>query len=128
MPDEPEPSEHLTTRQDDGGSVRRDELSDIARESISEIMSSAEPFVKSFTEDKEKDRELERDRIASEERKDVRRLWLLGAVTLALFVIVCGLIFFKDDTEAGLSVVTHVGAVAAGLLAGLGWNRAQQNR
>jgi hypothetical protein len=69
--------------------------------------------VKSFTEDKEKDRELERDRIASEERKDVRRLWLLGAVTLALFVIVCGLIFFKDNTEAGLSVVTHVGAVAA---------------
>ena len=28
-------------------------------------------------------------------------------------MIVCGLIFFKDNTEAGLSVVTHVGAVAA---------------
>ena len=34
--------------------------------------------MKSFTEDKEKDRGLERDRIASEERKDVRHLWLLG--------------------------------------------------
>ena len=83
--------------------------------------------MKSFTEDKEKDRELERDRIASEERKDVRRLWLLGAVTLALFVIVCGNLLQRQ--HRGRPVGRHTrGGRRRGPLAGLGWNRAQQNR
>ncbi|NOY48410.1 MAG: hypothetical protein GXO84_09515 [Chlorobi bacterium] len=49
------------------------------------------------------------------------KYWLIAFITAAIIGISVGLIFGKDDTVSGMAILTHVGAVIVGIIAGSGW-------
>ncbi len=49
----------------------------------------------------------------------------LALVSVAVLALSAGIIFVQDQLGAGLLVLSHIGAVVAGLLAGAGWQRHQ---
>lgn len=51
--------------------------------------------------------------------------WLGFVVTILLFALAGGLAFALKEVTAGLMVISHVGAVAAGLLAGMGLSKSR---
>lgn len=51
------------------------------------------------------------------------KFWLLVFITASIVGISAGLIFIKNDTEGGLSILSHVGAVIVGIIAGSGWQQ-----
>lgn len=67
-------------------------------------------------------------RIEAEKWAFNRRFWLLSGVVLGVFAISWGLIFIKNNEGAGLMVLSHVGAVVAGLLAGTGLERIKSQK
>ena len=54
-----------------------------------------------------------------------RSFILLLAVTLGILSISAGIIFGLGDTNSGLSVLSHVGAIVAGALGGAGWEKSR---
>ena len=53
------------------------------------------------------------------------KFWLLAFIIVAIFGISAGLIFVKNDIVSGMSLLSHVGAVVVGIIAGSGWERAR---
>ena len=53
-------------------------------------------------------------------------LRVLATIVFVIMVIAAGLLFYKDDTQTGVLLISHTVAVMAGLLAGLGLARRQQ--
>ena len=51
------------------------------------------------------------------------KYWLLAGIVAAIFGISSGLIFIKNDIASGLSLLTHIGAVIVGIIAGAGWEK-----
>jgi len=49
------------------------------------------------------------------------KFWLLTIGLASLILIAVGLIFFKDKSDIGLSILSHIGAVIGGVLAGFGY-------
>jgi len=49
-----------------------------------------------------------------------------GLLAFAVLVVVAfsaGLMFITGDVKSGMSILSHVGAVIAGLMTGLGWHK-----
>ena len=53
------------------------------------------------------------------------KFWLLVLIVVIVFSISIGLIFSKNDTASGMSLLSHIGAVVVGIIAGSGWERSQ---
>ncbi len=51
------------------------------------------------------------------------KFWLLAFIIASIFAIASGLIFVKNDTVSGIAMLSHVGAVIVGIIAGSGWER-----
>lgn len=51
------------------------------------------------------------------------KFWLLAFIMFAIFGIATGLIFVKNDIVSGMALLSHVGAVIVGIIAGTGWER-----
>lgn len=49
------------------------------------------------------------------------KFWLLALGLAALLVLSCVLIFSKDKTDLGVSVLSHVAAIVGGVIAGIGY-------
>ena len=54
------------------------------------------------------------------------KYWLLVLITISLIGISIGLIFFKNETSTGISMLSHIGAVIVGIIAGSGWERTRE--
>lgn len=102
---------------------------------LTPLLPLAERFLENQSRSIEENARLNEKRIEASERNaeriwhlQKRRFWLLAACTAALFTIVAGLLFWKNDVSSGLSVLSHVGAVVAGLLAGIGWEKSREQQ
>lgn len=51
------------------------------------------------------------------------KYWLLVFITASVLSISAGLIFLKNDTVSGMAILSHIGAVIVGIIAGSGWER-----
>jgi hypothetical protein len=64
---------------------------------------------------------------ASRER---RQFWLTVALIVPLTIVTlgsaAGLIFFKDNVQAGIFLLTHFVAIAIGAVGGAGWQKSKQ--
>ncbi|SFJ15024.1 hypothetical protein SAMN05216206_3542 [Pseudomonas guineae] len=49
--------------------------------------------------------------------------WLLVFISISVVLLAAGLIFVKDEISSGISILSHVGAVVVGLIAGMGWDK-----
>jgi len=63
------------------------------------------------------------ERLKIEKSAFIYKYWLLVLIVLAVLGIAAGLIFIKNDTVSGMSMLSHIGAVVAGIIAGSGWER-----
>lgn len=76
-----------------------------------------------------KERELERDAKLDEKQMDIDagqwkwQVAFLSLVCFAFFAFAAGLVFYLREINAGLLVLSHLAALAAGALAGFGWAR-----
>lgn len=66
--------------------------------------------------------------LEAEESRSKRGMLFLGGVVLGIFAVSAGLIFGKDDTQSGLLLLTHVVAIGAGVLGGMGYQAAKGSR
>ena len=67
--------------------------------------------------------EFNKERLKVESSAFNRKYWLLSLVAVSIISISAGLIFWKNEITTGLSVLSHVGAVVVGIIAGSGWER-----
>ena len=51
------------------------------------------------------------------------KFWLLAFIIASVLSIASGLIFLKNDTVSGMAMLSHIGAVILGIIAGSGWER-----
>ena len=51
------------------------------------------------------------------------KFWLLVFIAAAVVGISAGLIFIKDDVKSGFAILSHVGAIVVGIIAGVGWEK-----
>lgn len=107
------------------------------QESIADMIESATPLIKQFIENQtramEANQEIGRGQldIAKDELRFAAErfnkfFWLVAVIAAFLLLMIAGLIFIEDNSEGGLSLLTHLGAAVAGVLAGAGWQRNQQ--
>lgn len=54
------------------------------------------------------------------------RFALLVMIVVTIFGISIGLMFWKDNIAAGLGLLSHIGAVIVGIIAGSGWERTRE--
>lgn len=52
--------------------------------------------------------------------------WLLAAVAFSIFLFAGGLIFLLHQVSTGILLLTHVGAIVSGLIAGMGLESRRQ--
>ena len=67
--------------------------------------------------------QLRKDYLEAEKTAYKHRYWLLVFITISIVGISAGLIFLKNDTISGMSILSHVGAVVVGIIAGSGWEK-----
>ncbi|MFB4203663.1 hypothetical protein KBTX_02673 [wastewater metagenome] len=108
--------------------------SDDGSTDLTPLLPLAEQFLENQRRSIEENSRLSEKRIEADERHAERswvlrkrRFWLLSACTAGLFAIVAGLIFIQKNVPAGLTILSHVGAVVAGLLAGIGWEKTAED-
>lgn len=53
------------------------------------------------------------------------KYWLLAAIVVFVFAIFSGLIFIKHDIPSGMALLSHIGAVIVGIVAGAGWEKSK---
>lgn len=63
------------------------------------------------------------ERLKVEKSAFTHKYWLLVFIAISIIAIAAALIFYKNDTTSGLSMLSHVGAVVVGIIAGSGWER-----
>ena len=63
------------------------------------------------------------ERLRIEKSTFSHKYWLLVFITVTIFGIAIGLIFIKNDTVSAMSMLSHIGAVIVGIIAGSGWER-----
>lgn len=85
-------------------------------------------WIESIEKQTESQIKLTEKRIDAEKWAYRHRFWLLSAIVLGVFSISWGLIFVKNNASAGLMILSHVGAVVAGLLAGSGLEKMKSNK
>ena len=102
---------------------------------LAPLIPSAERFLENQSRSIEENARLNEKRIEVSERNSERawhlqkrRFLLLAACTAAVFAIASGLIFWKNNVSGGLTILSHVGAVVAGLLAGIGWEKSREQQ
>lgn len=67
-------------------------------------------------------------RMTSEDRRFTMSFWLLVGVAASVVALAFGLVFVRGDVETGLQVLTYLGAVTAGAIAGMGYQKARDER
>ena len=99
---------------------------------IEPVIKLAENFLKNQTlKLQSKDNsELRNYKLALEElnqfeSKSKRNYYLLFLSMLFIFALSTGIIFILKDISSGLLILSHIGAVVSGLLAGMGYERSK---
>jgi len=66
--------------------------------------------------------EFNKEKLKVHKSAFTHKYWLVAFITVAIVSISVGLIFIKEDTASGMAILTHVGAVVVGIIAGSGWH------
>ena len=65
--------------------------------------------------------ELSEKKLAYDQSIFRYKFWLLAIGLLMLILIACGLIFLQEKQDLGLSILSHIGAIVGGVVAGVGY-------
>ena len=93
---------------------------DAQENELSAFIPIAEKWIDGNNKSIELNHEIDKEELKLAKESNKRSYNLLIIIILGVFSISSGIIFFLKNLEAGLLVLSHVGAVVAGLLAGMG--------
>ncbi len=74
-----------------------------------------------------RDFHYDKDALKFEQHKFDRQYVLVVIITVFVLATAGGLIFFRQNTEAGILLLSHVAALAIGLVGGAGWQKARKD-
>lgn len=107
-------------------------------QSLAEVMEPFMPLAKQYVENQS--RQVELNHKIEEKRVDLEReeqrfryeqfsksYWLVVFISVSIVVISAGITFYLEQIDKGLLILSHVGSIVAGILAGTGWKRSQQS-
>lgn len=83
----------------------------------------ADKWLDGTREDARLKHEIQQQELSAIREANKRTFSLLLIIIGIISAIAASLIFLKDEVGSGLLVLSHVGAVVAGLLAGMGFER-----
>lgn len=69
---------------------------------------------------------IEKERISAAKSDFRHRFWLIVLITVAVLGMAVGLIFAKDKVDAGLTMLSYVAALFAGLVGGIGLEKSKK--
>lgn len=124
----------MTNDKGGGGDISPTPPSGQPPERLSDILPSVVPLAQQYLDNQRhelalKERALDRDgRLEEKEITVASQQWrwqilVLAGLCLALLAISAGLIFYLREVNAGLLVLSHLAALAAGAFGGAGWAR-----
>lgn len=87
---------------------------------LSAFLPLAEKWIEGQTKQAQLNHEIDKEELAVISKSNKQNYILLVIIVLGIFAIASGIIFYLGNLDAGLLVLSHVGAVVAGLLAGMG--------
>ncbi|MCW7471726.1 hypothetical protein [Leptospira kanakyensis] len=106
-----------------------DDLKKVTKEIIQESKNGNDlsiflPIAEKWLETQTRESQIHHDYLKEElkERSNITKqtLRIITFILLGIFLISAGIIFYLGNLESGLLVLSHVGAVIAGLIAGMG--------
>ncbi|WP_143483781.1 hypothetical protein [Hydrogenovibrio sp. SC-1] len=56
------------------------------------------------------------------------KFWLMTGGLLSIVAIASGLIFYRDQADLGISILSHSAAIIGGVIAGVGYESAKSNK
>lgn len=92
---------------------------------ISAFLPLAEKWIDGQNKASKLSYEIDKEELSVAREANKQNYRLLFFIVISIVLIASGIIFYLGNLEAGLLVLSHVGAVVAGLLAGMG---IQKNR
>ncbi len=100
----------------------------IPKTDMDHLKDIATSFIDAITKNNANESELGAKSLALSEKKlsydqsiFKYKFWLLVVGLLTLALIACGLIFVQEKADLGLSILSHVGAIIGGVVAGVGY-------
>jgi len=122
------------TNDKDGDDLTRTPPSGAPPERLSDILPSVLPLAQQYLDNQrhelalrgralDQDSRLEEKEIALESQQWRWQVLVLAGACVALLLISSGLIFCLREINAGLLVLSHLAALAAGAFGGAGWAR-----
>jgi len=88
----------------------------------------ASNLIGALSEKNKHEYEVDRKRLELSERDLIHnqsifkyKFWLLAIGLISLISISTGLIFYVKDSSLGMSILSHIGAIIGGVLAGVGY-------
>ncbi|MFK5892152.1 MAG: hypothetical protein QM504_02910 [Pseudomonadota bacterium] len=87
---------------------------------ISAFLPLAEKWIDGQNKSSKLNYEINKEELLVARESNKQNHILLFFIVISIFLIASGIIFYLGDLAAGLLVLSHVGAVVAGLLAGMG--------
>lgn len=116
----------MSKKSKDGELVTQDQVN------MNDLIPLGVQFLENNLKQSQAENEIQRAQLQlGEERQKIQKsafshkFWLLVVVTLSILGISVGLIFIKDDTVTGMSMLSHIGAVIVGIIGGNGWERSR---
>lgn len=87
---------------------------------ISAFIPLAEKWIDGQNKQAQLNHEIDREELIVIGESNRQNYTLLVIIVIGIFAIASGIIFYLGNLDAGLLVLSHVGAVVAGLMAGMG--------
>ncbi|MFH1715966.1 MAG: hypothetical protein ABIF19_01325 [Planctomycetota bacterium] len=93
---------------------------------LSAFTSIVEKWIETQAETERLGHQVQMEELSVIREANRRNFHLLFVIIICVFTMSAGIIFFMKNIEAGFLLLSHVGAVVAGLLAGMGLQRKRQ--
>jgi 2-polyprenyl-3-methyl-5-hydroxy-6-metoxy-1,4-benzoquinol methylase len=87
---------------------------------LSAFIPLAEKWIDGQSKQAQLSHEIDKEELAVISKSNRQNYHLLVIIIIGIFTIASGIIFYIGNLDAGLLVLSHVGAVVAGLMAGMG--------
>lgn len=108
------------------------------QQNLAEVMGPLMPLAKQYVESQsrqvefnhkieEKRVELEREEQRFRYNQFTKSYWLVVFISVSIVAISVGITFYLEEPDKELLVLSHVGSIVAGILAGTGWERSQRS-
>jgi len=93
---------------------------------IASLIPTFNELVEAWKTNNEYNYRLQKSHMKVSSKRYSREFGLTIFIIGSFLLISAGLIFLKDDSQSGFLLLSHLGAALAGLIGGMGWEKARE--